>query len=207
MLQILSLKTIALFFIVIPLALYSQSKDSLVNLANGITKFNEGNYEAAEIEFRKAIEKNPKISESHFYLGEIYQIQNENKKAMEHYNLSIESDSTNSKAFKGRGKLKAKFEDIIGSIEDFDVAIKLDKSFTDAYFNRGLSYLSIKEYKSSISDFSKVISLNPKDYQAYVQRGTAKFQMKDNKGACKDWSKAGELGYFDIYETIKKNCK
>ena len=108
---------------------------------------------------------------------------------------------------RGRGKVKARLEDFLGSVEDFTKAIELDNNYSDAYFNRALSYLHLKEFKSAIGDFTKVIALNPKDYQAFSQRGTAKFQSGDKKGACSDWSKAGELGYFKIYDTIKKNCK
>lgn len=188
------------------ICLYSQIKDSVENISGAIVKFNEGNYNAAEIEFRKFTE-NGKNPEACFYLGEIYLIQKEFRKAMEFYNLAIEGDSSNSRAYKGRGKLKAQMEDFHGSVEDFNSAIKYNPKYADAYFNRGLSHYNLKDYNAAITDFSKVISINGKDYQAYVQRGMAKYQVSDTKGACKDWSKAGELGYFEIYETIKKNCK
>ena len=187
--------------------LFSQTHDSTASLKSGIAKFNEANYDAALLDINKAIELNNKNAEAYFYLGEIYLMQNEPKRAMENYNKAIELDSLLSKAYKGRGKLKAKLEDYMGSIDDFNIAIKQNKNFSDAYFNRASSYLFLKDYKASIADYSKVIEMNKKDFQAYEQRGTAKFQSGDTRGACKDWSKAGELGDFKIYDIIKKNCK
>ena len=182
-------------------------RKTTASLKSGIAKFNEANYDAALLDINKAIEMNAKNAEAYFYLGEIYLMQNEPKRAMENYNKAIELDSLLSKAYKGRGKLKAKMEDYMGSIDDFNIALKQNKNFSDAYFNRASSYLFLKDYKASIADYTKVIEMNKKDFQAYEQRGTAKFESGDKKGACKDWSKAGELGDFKIYDIIKKNCK
>jgi len=41
---------------------------------------------------------------------------------------------------------------------------------------------------------------------AYDNRGYAKYSLGDKDGACLDWSKAGELGYSDAYDAIKKYC-
>ena len=41
---------------------------------------------------------------------------------------------------------------------------------------------------------------------AYFMRGLAKYTLSDTEGACLDWNKAGELGYGDAYEYIKKYC-
>jgi Flp pilus assembly protein TadD len=57
-----------LAILIIPVALFSQKKDSLKFQSNGILKFNEGNYEAAEIEFKKVLEINAKNSVTHYYL-------------------------------------------------------------------------------------------------------------------------------------------
>lgn len=43
--------------------------------------------------------------------------------------------------------------------------------------------------------------------EAYFNRGNAKNKIEDINGACFDWSKAGELGFENAYETIKKYCK
>lgn len=182
--------------------------DSIGSLKAGIVQFNQGNYEVAQVELQKAVELNPKSPDVYFYLAEVSFILNETRKSMEYYNKSIELNLRYAKAYKGRGMVKAKFKDFYGAIEDFSKAIDIDNKYSDAYFNRGLSYYNLKDYKEAIADFTKVIEFNPKDYEAYLHRGTAKkFQSGDSKGGCKDWNKASELGYFKIYDTIKKNCK
>ena len=190
----------------LPAAVFSQT-DSTASLKKGIALFNEGNFEGAQIELGNAAEQNTKNPDAFYYLAEVAFMQNNNKKAMENYNKAINLNPAYQKAYKGRGRVKAKMEDYYGSIEDFTKATEVDKNYADAFFNRGLSYLNLKDYAASITDFTKAIELNSKDYQAYAERGEAKFQLADKKGACSDWSKAGELGYFKIYDTIKKNCK
>lgn len=180
--------------------------DSAAVLKSGIEKYHQGNFEGAAIDLAKARDYFPSNPDVYFYLGEVALMSNENKKAMEYFNKAIELSPKTARYYKGRGKLKARFEDYRGSIEDFTRAVELDKNFSDAFFNRGLSYLMLKEYKSAIADFSEVIRINPKDFQAWAQRGTAKLQGGDQKGACSDWSKAGELGYEKIYDSIKKHC-
>ena len=137
--------------------------DSAGSLKSGIAQFNEGNFEGARIELVKAVELNPKNPEAFFYLAEVSFVLNDSKASMENYNKALVLDSTSSRAYKGRGRVKAKQEDYYGSIEDFTHALKLNKKYTDAYFNRALSYLNIKEYKSAIADFTEVIKMNSKD--------------------------------------------
>jgi hypothetical protein len=41
---------------------------------------------------------------------------------------------------------------------------------------------------------------------AYFNRGTSNYYLGNKKQACIDWSKAGELGFTDAYDLIKKFC-
>jgi tetratricopeptide (TPR) repeat protein len=76
----------------------------------------------------------------------------------------------------------------------------------EIYYNRGLSKANLLDYRGAIADYTLAIKLNPKLTEAYLNRGIVKNILKDKNGACLDWSKAGELGYKEAYEIIKKYC-
>ncbi len=48
--------------------------------------------------------------------------------------------------------------------------------------------------------------IGPNFADAYYNKGIAKYKLGDKYSACLDWSKAGELGNYNAYDLIKKNC-
>jgi tetratricopeptide (TPR) repeat protein len=106
-----------------------------------------------------------------------------------------------------RGWCKLKLEDYYGTITDCNQSINNSTKENQAYFLRGCAKFSLKNYISALDDFNKYILDNPKDEEAYYNRGCIKFELKNIKGGCIDWSKAGELGYEEAYDKIKKYCK
>ena len=101
---------------------------------------------------------------------------------------------------------KANLKDFKGAIDDYNKASELNPKFANAYNSRGLAKGNLFDHKGALQDFNLAIKANPELSEAYQNRGTSKFQFGDKLGACLDWSKAGELGYYDAYEYIKKYC-
>lgn len=75
------------------------------------------------------------------------------------------------------------------------------------YYNRGLAKEELKDYSDAIADYSTAIEIDPKYAITYYFRGLAKLKLGQKDSGCLDFSKAGELGYSDAYEAIKKNCQ
>ena len=65
----------------------------------------------------------------------------------------------------------------------------------------------LEEYQGAIDDFAKAIEINPKYAEAYYFRGSVKIILKQKESGCIDFEKAGELGFEDAQEAIKKYCK
>ena len=75
------------------------------------------------------------------------------------------------------------------------------------YINSARTKLDLGDYTGAIQDYTNFITLNPDDALAYCTRGAAKYNLGDKNGCCLDFSKAGELGYEDAYDLIKKYCQ
>jgi tetratricopeptide (TPR) repeat protein len=119
-------------------------------------------------------------------------------------NKAIEINPKDAEAYYNRGKAKASLGDRIGSMKDFNKAIDLKPKNADAYYSRGFLKSNLEDYSGAIKDFNKVITLDPKGAVPYYSRGVTKNQLGDKKGALEDLSKAGELGYSEAYELIRK---
>ncbi len=74
------------------------------------------------------------------------------------------------------------------------------------YFEIGNAKYDLEDHRGAVLDYTKAIEINTKYSKAYYYRGFTKNLLGDKNGGCLDWSKAGELGYADAYDMIKKYC-
>lgn len=102
-----------------------------------------------------------------YYLGNIYQNENNFQKAIAEYSLAIKYAQKNG--------------------EDFGLVYAY-------YQNRASCYLKINECSKSIPDFTYALKLNPDNGAIYANRGIAYYKTGKKTEACKDWRKAQSLG-------------
>ncbi len=127
------------------------------------------------------------------------------EKAMQDYNYFIDNGKEDYTIYFLRGNLKETLEDYKGAILDYGKGLKFDLD-GEVHLRIGICKFKLHDYKDAIVDFDSVIELNPKTSQAFYYRGLSKITVDEIEGACYDLSKAGELGYFDAYDIIKKHC-
>ena len=97
-------------------------------------------------------------------------------------------------------------KDFKGAIDEYDIAIRNKADYAKAFNNRGLAKGNVLDHKGALMDFTAAIDIDSHLGEAYYNRGASKLQFGDKFGACLDWSRAGELGFFDAYDRIKKFC-
>ena len=132
----------------------------------------------ALVNILKAIELAPNQSDYHNEAATLYYKLKEYDKAVEHYSIAINSNSTSD--------------------------MKIDLAL--AYFNRGSSSMYLKKYEQAINDFSKSIELDAEFAGAYHNRGVARLKLKNNEAACKDFEKAQDYGSNISYKYIDRYC-
>jgi tetratricopeptide (TPR) repeat protein len=64
-----------------------------------------------------------------------------------------------------------------------------------------------EKYFEGIKDLSKAIELNPDYGIAYANRGIAEKNLGNKEKSCQDFIRAISLGFTQVEEQYKQNCK
>ncbi len=115
-----------------------------------------------------------------YYLGEMYNLNGEVKRAMVEYSMAIAYSKING--------------------EDFHLVHRY-------YFNRANICLGKNMISTAVLDYTYALNLKPNYGAAYANRGICLFKMGEKDAACKDWKQAVKLGISQSEEYVKRNCK
>jgi protein O-mannosyl-transferase len=189
------------------IAIGLNSRNAEVNNNRGLVKDHLKDFTGAIADYTKAIEFNSKYAEAFVGRGNAKNSLGDYKEAIKDYNNAIEINPKFAKAFYNMGVAKAFLNDMRGALNDFNRAIEINPQYTEAYNNRGNTKGSLGDLQGAINDFTKSIEINPQNGEAFDNRGKAKYALGDKEGACSDWNNAGELGFTEAYDMMKKYCK
>ena len=115
-----------------------------------------------------------------YYLGNIYQNENNLAKAIQEYTLAIKYSKKNG--------------------EDYELVYAY-------YQNRASCYLKLNEFAKAIPDFNYALKLNQENETIYVNRGIAYYKTGKRTEACQDWRKASKLGNSSASVYLRKYCR
>lgn len=115
-----------------------------------------------------------------YYLGNIYQNENNLPKAIQEYTLAIQYSKKNG--------------------EDYELVYAY-------YQNRASCYLKGNEFAKAIPDFNYALKLNQENGAIYANRGIAYYKTGKLTEACQDWRKASKLGVSGASTYLKRYCK
>jgi tetratricopeptide (TPR) repeat protein len=187
-------------------ALKFDSTNSTLYFNRGYSQALSGNYESAITDYSKAISYDSTNAKVFVNRGDLLAGVDEHQKAIFDFTSALAVNNKDELAYFNRAKEFAKIGMIKQAIEDYSKAIILNPSKIEYYFLRGELKVRSGEFLSAAADYTKVISLQPGNGNAYYNRGIcyANINLKDN--ACDDLNRAGELGFFEAYEVIRKYC-
>jgi len=184
----------------------SNSEEAVAYVNQGMVCHNEGGYDAAIVNFSKAIELNPKYVEAYIRRGMAYSDRlsdtGDMEAALRDLNKAIEIDPKNVLAYWCRGvtyhRLSPIFSDDIRNyseaVWDYTKAIDVDPTFADAYWCRGEVYNMVGDLEAALRDFDKAIELAPvRLWSCYEYRGDIYTVNRDYDAAIRDYEKVVEL--------------
>ena len=119
--------------------LYAQQESPDVRLGN--KQYNDSNYVDAEVNYRRAVDKNDQSFEAHYNLGDALFRQEKYPEALEQY---------------------AKAEQILQN-DDTSRKEQLASRMADTYHNMGNALYAQQQYDKAVAAYQQSLRLNPKD--------------------------------------------
>lgn len=178
--------------------------EAYLNRAYTYYKINE--FEKAIADYQKAYELDPNNSVPFVNIGFIYGLIGRNDLAIEYYSKAITLNPKDFNAYYNRAGEYLTQNKNQEALNDLLNASELDNRNTELLFLIAETRIKLKDYQNAFNDYTKILLIDSLNSLAYYQRGLVNIELKRDKAACDDFTKAGELGYFESYEQIKKHC-
>jgi tetratricopeptide (TPR) repeat protein len=138
----------------------------------------QGRWDAAEKDYRKILEENPRYPGIHFRLARLLLskpdpppgFQDQAKKELQQ---ELEIDPNNAGAEYVLGELARQGGDLPAAVQHFTKAIKLNESFSDAYLGLGMTFVAEKNYAEAVAPLEAAVKLQPGNPAAHYNLATA----------------------------------
>jgi tetratricopeptide (TPR) repeat protein len=139
-------------------------------------------------------------------IGNLYGIMGNSKLAIDNYSKALVLDTTDGIPYYNRANEKMILNDINGAIEDYKKSLEIDSLNTNTMFILAEAQSKIGDFSGAIVNYNSILKIDSTSAKVFYLRGLSLLSLNDDKNACMDFNKAGELGYFDAYDMIKKYC-
>lgn len=142
----------------------------------GYSVMNRGRYDAAIVDFNRALQHPLGRSTRAYALGDRGYCEaqkGDSAGAIKDYTEALLLDATLAFAYRGRGTLLMQQNDEQRALQDLSRVIALDRNDAQALCWRGVIYARDKQWDRAIADFSDAIRAYPKEPAGYVYRGDA----------------------------------
>ncbi|UCF80799.1 MAG: tetratricopeptide repeat protein [Acidobacteriota bacterium] len=127
----------------------------------GAALYHRGAYEAAVLEFQRALEIDSKMAEAHNNLGLAYSQLKKNKEAVEAFKKALALDSGMGEAYNNLGLLYHLGAEYGKAVEMFQASLQKNANPSVAYTNLGNSYYEAKKFKEAVAAWQKALEFNP----------------------------------------------
>jgi tetratricopeptide (TPR) repeat protein len=157
----------------------------------------QGKYPEAAAEYRKAIEKNPRVLDLHFRLGRVVLMDSQGSEALESARREFEAELA-----LNAGDAAAEYEvgqilSVQGkpdlAIKHFEQAIQLRPNFAEALIAVSKARLTDKRYADAIAVLNRAIKLQPHNEAAHYSLMLAYRNSGDLEGAKREKAVLDEL--------------
>lgn len=129
-------------------------------IACGRIAMDNKDFATAAAAFRKAIAIAPKSWQPHYYMGELYDLANQNAEAQSEFETALRLNRNDHRPHNGMGLLLLKLNKLPEAIQQFEKAIQLEPKSAAARYNLALAYHK-SQNKKQAGKFFKEVAENP----------------------------------------------
>jgi len=176
------------FFILTPC--FSQQMQQKALLDSGIVKARLFDFNAALVDFNKAVRIDSTEAEPWYNRGIVLSELKDYQKAIDDFTRVIQLRPSYPEPYYNRGLARDFLKDYDGAVQDYSKAIALKADFPEAYHNRGLARLDMGNNREALNDFTRALQYKPGFAEAFYNRGLCRFNLSDYSGAVQDFNDA-----------------
>ena len=170
----------------------------------GLAKFNLDDFQGAESDCDKSIERNPFVVGAYQIRGLARINQQKYEGAVEDYRKALTFAPENITLWNNLTLCHMQMKDYDAAQEDLKALIEIAPNFTRAYLMRGEVYMMQKDTVNALKDFDYVTRTDKYDPDGWSARGIVRLQQGDYAGAEDDLSKSIYLNIHNASNYINR---
>jgi tetratricopeptide (TPR) repeat protein len=183
---------LSLFLGLMPI--YGQNEVAIESYNQGISLFNNKDFNGAKRSFDKAIELDSLFTKAFYNRAVCKTDLKDYTGAISDFTKNIFLDSTaTDRPYYGRAKVYYLTNNKDAALNDYLKASEKNRLNADACYFAGGIYFEKENYQKAIIQFTNAINIRPDFAEAYHDRGSAKRLLGDNPGAIADYKEATRL--------------
>jgi len=106
----------------------------------GVNRYNDRDLDAAAVSFRKALERDPRISVAHYYLANIFNEKGRTGEAIAEYQQAISMNPNLEEAHYNLGVIYDRQGQVQDALAAYDRTLGINPENANAYYNLGVIY-------------------------------------------------------------------
>ncbi len=157
---------------------------------SGMKYMEQKKYDSAVIQFKKALQVDPKYAEAHYQLGNADMSLQRYPESYQEFGQAIEFDPNHFKARIALGNLLMAGRQSNKAEEQARYVTEHDPNNAEGFLLLGSALAAQKQQQDAVDAFTKAIALKPNYAEAYINRGVLYAYMKQDASAEQDLRKA-----------------
>lgn len=172
----------------------------------GIRAFHSGDLTSMLQFMQQAAQVEPGAPDTHYYVGEAFRLIGDLDKALEGYEMAIQTNPNFAPAFLGRARVQLARDPDADVVEDLTKAITDDPGLADAYLERAAYLLRHAEPQAAMQDLDTLAELLPESPMPYLYRAQAFLDLGQAENAVESAQQAYKLDQtlLPAYLTLAK---
>jgi tetratricopeptide (TPR) repeat protein len=177
-------------------------------LQRGVSKLQQGNFQGAQDNFKRVLQKTPHCVEALNGLGVAQYGLTDLPGAVSSFRQGIQVGVSQPILYCNLGAVLYKMGDFLNAIAAFQKAARLSPKEVIAYYGLGVSLIQHQEYGKAMAAFQRAIALDAKDAKSYYGLAYVHYRLGELPAAIAALGKAKQRnpGYAQQYEIFLQHC-
>jgi tetratricopeptide (TPR) repeat protein len=145
-------------------------------------------FDEALVFIKEAMRTHPSLPELNCNLGQVYEMQGENRLALNAYNAAIKTAPTAKCGYAQRARYWAQQGDLTAALKDYDIASRLPPERSDIWKGRAKVMAKLGRSQEALASYDRALAQVPEDPEALQERGDLRMALQFYPQASEDFA-------------------